>query len=121
MSYRRNQTAVLLVVLAFTSNALQAQAITVLSGGGDAGECSNAARMRAKLSVSRSDLDPCNRALEQVLLHRHDRAATFVNRGILLAALGRYQDALNDYNAALEIQPALPQAFVGKGNLYYLA
>jgi tetratricopeptide (TPR) repeat protein len=99
-----------------------AQSITVLSGGGEARACSFSAEMSTtRLRVSRGDLDACNRAIEEVNLSRRDRAATFVNRGIILAALDQYQDALNDYNESLELIPELPQAWNGKGNLYYLA
>jgi tetratricopeptide (TPR) repeat protein len=105
----------------FNAQLLHAQSVTVLSGGGDARACSFAAELSVRLDPARSDLDACNRALEHDSLTRHDRAATFVNRGILLAGLDKYQDALNDYNEALEIQPGLPQAWVGKGNLYFLA
>jgi tetratricopeptide (TPR) repeat protein len=99
----------------------QAQSMTVLSSGGDARACSLAAELSETLNPSRADLDPCNRALEEVHLSRRDRAATFVNRGIIQARLDRFQEAMNDYNAALEIQAELPQAWNGKGNLYYLA
>jgi tetratricopeptide (TPR) repeat protein len=99
-----------------------AQSITVLSGGGEARACSFSAEMSTtRLRVSRGDLDACNRAIEEVNLSRRDRAATFVNRGIILAALDQYQEALNDYNESLELIPELPQAWNGKGNLYYLA
>jgi tetratricopeptide (TPR) repeat protein len=76
--------------------------------------------MSVRIATSRDDLYPCDRALEQVALMPRDRAATYVNRGILNAAIGRYQEALNDYNDALELE-ALPQAWNGKGNLYFLA
>lgn len=101
---------------------VNAQSITVLSGGGEARACSLAAKMTlTRLNPSRGELDACNRALEEVNLSRRDRAATFVNRGIVLAALQDYQEALNDYNEGLELVPELPQAWNGKGNLYYLA
>lgn len=110
-----------LAALAALPLAVNAQSMTVLTSGGDARACSLAAELSETLAPSRSDLDPCNRALEEVHLSRRDRAATFVNRGILQARLDRFQDALNDYNAALEINDELPQAWNGKGNLYYLA
>lgn len=101
---------------------VNAQSVTVISGGGEARACASAAKLSTtRLNPVRSDLDACNRALEEVNLSRRDRAATLVNRGILLAALDEYQDALNDYNEGLELQPELPQAWNGKGNLYYLA
>jgi tetratricopeptide (TPR) repeat protein len=97
-----------------------AQAITTISNGGDARSCSFAAELSVRIATSRDDLVTCNRALEQAALSPRDRAATYVNRGILNAAIGRYQEALNDYNEALELD-ALPQAWNGKGNLYHLA
>ncbi len=100
----------------------QAQTVTVISSGGDARSCSFAAELAmTRLNPMRADLDSCNRALEDVHLSRRDRAATYVNRGIVLASLEEYQDALDDYNAGLELVPDLPQAWNGKGNLYYLA
>jgi tetratricopeptide (TPR) repeat protein len=111
----------LIVPLALSPLLSNAQAITTLSSGGDARSCSLSAEMSLRLRTSRSDLDACDRALELMNLSRKDRAATFVNRGILNTAIGRYQEALNDYNEALEIDPELPQAFNGKGNLYYFA
>jgi tetratricopeptide (TPR) repeat protein len=115
----KHALAASLLLLPLFANA---QSITVLSGGGEARACSFSAEMSTtRLRVSRSDLDACNRALEEVNLSRRDRAATFVNRGIILAALDEYQDALNDYNESLSLVPELPQAWNGKGNLYYLA
>lgn len=111
--------AALLLLPAFAQ--AQAQAITLISNGGDARSCSFAAKMVPRMKPSRTDLAACDRALEYVHLKRSDRAATYVNRGILLAQLGEYQDALNDYNEALRIDAQLAQAWNGKGNLYYLA
>jgi tetratricopeptide (TPR) repeat protein len=109
-----------LVLSVLAPAAAQAQSITVLSSGGDARSCSISAEASLHGFVARNDLDACNRALDQVTLVGHDRAATLVNRGILQAALQRYDEALDDYNDALEIE-ALPQAWNGKGNLYFLA
>lgn len=99
-----------------------AQSVTVLSTGGSARSCSVAAQgAAAKLSASREDIDTCTRALEHENLNQHDRAATLVNRGILLAAHESYQEALEDYNRAMTVQPELPEPYVGRGNLWYLA
>ena len=111
----------LFVPLSLAALLANAQAVTVFSSGGDARACSFAAELSVKMNPSRGDLDACNRALDEVHLSRRDRAATFVNRGILQAGLDRYQEALNDYNDALAIEAQLPQAWNGKGHLYYLA
>lgn len=111
----------LLAPLCLLAVEVHAQAITIISNGGDARACAFAAELSERMNPSRSDLDPCNRALDDVRLARRDRAATFVNRGVLHSRLAHYQEAMNDYNAALEIQPNLAQAWNSKGNLYYLA
>jgi tetratricopeptide (TPR) repeat protein len=121
MFHQKTAYAMLLIVLAASTSGVRGQSMTVLTTGEDAKNCSFAAERAAVQLASRSDLDPCNRAFELALLSRRDRAATYVNRGIVLAALGDYQAALNDYNEALEIQPSMPQPFIGKGNLYYIA
>lgn len=99
-----------------------AQSLTVFSTGTNARACSFAAENAAlKLSPSREDVAACTRALEHDQLAPRDQAATLVNRGILLAAHESYQDALNDYNKAMALKPELPEPYVGRGNLWFLA
>lgn len=116
-------TAVSLLFLAlFQSPAAFAEAVTVFSGGADARNCYLAARTAAnRLFTSREDLDTCDHALDAGLLKRRDRAGTLVNRAIVETALSRYKDAFADYHRALAIIPDLPEAYVGRGNIYFLA
>lgn len=101
---------------------LAAQAITIIGGGGDARDCSMAAENAAKLGfVSRDDLDACTRAIDYGNLKRGDLAGTYVNRGIVETALAYYQDAFADYHHAMKVNPELPEAYVGRGNIYFLA
>ena len=46
---------------------------------------------------------------------RENRAATYVNRGVLRMRQGNYSDALEDYTKALDIQPDMGAAFLNKG------
>jgi tetratricopeptide (TPR) repeat protein len=70
---------------------------------------------------SKDDVETCTRAIEHGRLKVRDMASTLVNRGIVLAAQERYQDALEDYNRAMDIMPELPEPYVGRGNLLFLA
>lgn len=101
---------------------LTAQSVTVLSNGGDARNCSTYAEYASKDLFLPSDAyDTCSRALDHGALSRDDRAATLVNRGIVQVSLRQYQQALEDYTAAMQLQPELPEAYVSRGNLWFLA
>jgi tetratricopeptide (TPR) repeat protein len=99
-----------------------AQSMTVMSAGADAQNCSQAAIVVSRnIPTLRAGIETCTRALEYGQLNRRDRAATLVNRGIVLTSDGKYPDALADYNEALSLLPDLPEPFVGRGNLMFLA
>ena len=99
-----------------------AQSVVILSNSGDARTCMQAAEWTAlQQQPSRTDTDACTRALEHSALSRRDRAATLVNRGIVLVALEDYQAALDDYNAAMQVMPELPETYVSRGNLLLIA
>jgi tetratricopeptide (TPR) repeat protein len=117
----RRGLLLLLILLGGVATTAQAQSVTVLTSGEDARHCSLAARLNGALVPSPTELAYCDRAIDGLSLNRRDRAGTLVNRGILLTAAGRFQQALDDYNEALQLLPELPQAFNGKGNLYFLA
>ena len=85
-------------------------AVTVL-GGGPGNECYLAARF---------NLDPvtgisaCNQAL-LAPLSRLDRAGTHVNRGVMEAALGQEDKALEDFNQAVLENPRLGDGYLNRG------
>lgn len=102
--------------------AVHAQSVVILSSSSDARACMQTAEWTAmQQRASRTDIDTCTRALEHGTLSLRDRAATLVNRGIIRVALEDYQLALDDYNAAMQLMPELPEAYVSRGNLLYLA
>jgi hypothetical protein len=53
----------------------------------------------------------CNRALDDAM-SLHDRAATFVNRRILLALLSDMNGAIADYGRAIDINSTLSEAYL---------
>lgn len=62
-------------------------------------------------------IDGCTRALEEEALARPDRAATYVNRGIVYMSAGRFALADADFDAALAINAGLPDGWLNKGFL----
>jgi tetratricopeptide (TPR) repeat protein len=67
--------------------------------------------------ASRDGLDQCDYALQGDLLPE-DRAATYVNRGIIREARGDPDAALADYADALALSPSLAEAHVNVGRIH---
>ncbi len=67
-----------------------------------------------------TDTAPCDAALKKMITAR-DKKATLVNRGIIHRRNGDLQLALDDFNAALDIDPNLAEAYLNRGTVYYLA
>lgn len=84
-------------------------------GATDAQGCFEDARSDVTTTVDR-----CDAALRGQTLTKRDRLATLVNRGIVLNRAGRLDDALADFNAALEKDPSLSEAWLNRGNAQYL-
>ena len=63
----------------------------------------------------REGLRNCNRALGDDRLAAADRAATYVNRGIVQMHAGNIDAALADYDAAIRTSPDTAEAYVNKG------
>jgi tetratricopeptide (TPR) repeat protein len=79
-------------------------AVTVI-GGGLARDCYEAVEY-AQVSTAEA-IDICDLALEQEVLTRRNRAATYTNRGILFMREGRNDRALADYQRSLTLMPLL--------------
>jgi tetratricopeptide (TPR) repeat protein len=65
-------------------------------------------------------INTCSSALENEALTPHDRAGTYVNRGAIKIALGRVDDAMNDYNTGITILPELADAYVDRAGAYIM-
>lgn len=103
-----------LVVLAIASvpSAVGASVLTV--GGAFAYSCYEAADGSGATAAS---LDACNRALGEEALTAQDRAATYVNRGILHLRRVSLDQANADFDAALKLNPHEPEAWLNKAIL----
>ena len=65
--------------------------------------------------ADRDAIGDCTRALDREILTPRDRAATFVNRGILYLGIREEQRALADFNRAIVAEPTLPEAYTQRG------
>jgi len=107
----------LLCVLGFLAAFAPAAAqmsVTTL-GATDAQLCFDAARDDFAKSTKE-----CDQALDRGGLSRRDEIATRINRGVLLNRSGRIDEALADFDYALEQDPELAEAYLNRGNSYYL-
>jgi tetratricopeptide (TPR) repeat protein len=43
----------------------------------------------------------------------------FAHKGVSLAELGMYRDAIEAFDKAVDLAPDLAEAWLGKGNVYY--
>jgi len=97
-------------LLAAASTA-QAQVVITL-GSGAAHDCF----LHAKSGTNLMDgVGICTHALEHDMLGRKDRAGTYDNRGVLLDMLGRTEQAREDFNAAITLDPNLGDPYVNLG------
>jgi tetratricopeptide (TPR) repeat protein len=110
------------ICLALGASELVAQSVTIIGGGAEAQRCMTAAELAATLHIASSDdLEDCTFAINNGKPNQRDLAASYCNRGIIKAALERYQEAFEDYGAAIDLMPELPEPYVGRGNIYFLA
>ncbi|HEX3431563.1 MAG TPA: hypothetical protein VHT03_11815 [Rhizomicrobium sp.] len=86
-------------------------AVTVL-GNGVAHSCYEFAEYAGNPT---DGINTCTFALDQATLSVRDRAATFVNRGILRSRKGDAEGALADYDRGLVMDAALAEGYVDRG------
>jgi tetratricopeptide (TPR) repeat protein len=63
--------------------------------------------------------EPCDKSFEIEMLVGRDRAATYVNRAIVLTNGRHLNAALEDLVRAEEVMPELGEIYVSRGNVYY--
>lgn len=100
----------------FSVSAANAQMSITTIGATDAVSC----YQNAEDGISK-DVGPCDMALKKGDLNPTDKKKTLVNRGIIHNRNGDVQDAIDDFNAALGIDPDLAEAFLNRGNSHLLA
>jgi tetratricopeptide (TPR) repeat protein len=114
----RGLSAIVLGGIAMAAFAApQAQAAVTVLGNGIARSCYEAAEFGGEV---RDGITECSLALDESALPIRDRAATFINRGILKSRNSDPNGALDDYNRGLEIGPNLGEGYVDRGAVMIL-
>ena len=96
----------------FGSHAMGA--VTVL-GNGLGASCYQAAEFGIDPKTS---IRTCTLAIEQEPLSLSDRAATYVNRGILRSQVGDQDGALSDYNQGIGLDANHGEGYIDRGATY---
>ena len=106
----------LLIGLAgIVATTLPAHAAVTVLGNGLAAGCFQAAEFGGD---PKSSVPVCSDALENEALSPEDRAATYINRGILRARGGDSQGALADCNEGLKLNTQMGDGYVDRGTVY---
>ena len=95
--------------------AIPAHAAVMVVGEGPERGCYLDARTQAYTNEA---LQLCNNAIANSSLTLHDRAATFVNRGVILLGMGKVDTAMVDFNECLRIMPDQGDAYLNRGAAY---
>jgi len=98
------------VVAAIMFFCARAEAAVTVLGTAQAVECFE------KADAGSSDPKACDDALHDPDLLGRDRAATFVNRGIIYNTARKLDLALADFASALAIDPNIAEAYLNRGN-----
>ncbi len=115
MTVRFTFGAAAAVGLLFASTAFAEESVSVL-GATAMQICADSAAAASHGAVAGSTgLTQCTAALDQESLTRHDRAATYLNRGVLYLARSDYMHAIADDDAALRIEGNLAEAYANRG------
>ncbi|WP_204103548.1 MULTISPECIES: tetratricopeptide repeat protein [Spirulina sp. CCY15215] len=75
-------------------------------------------RSRVLESADRGDYDTAIALLSDLLARHVDSAIDYNNRGLMYFQCDRYEEALADYNKALELDPRLDGAYNNRANCY---
>jgi tetratricopeptide (TPR) repeat protein len=86
--------------------------VTVV-GNSSARLCYEAAE--SPLNPTLRDVRDCDHAFSEEALSQHDRVATHVNRGILRLRRGQVDEAIADFDVAIDLDPDQPEAYLNKG------
>jgi tetratricopeptide (TPR) repeat protein len=106
------KTAAVLLGAALLLMPSRAHALVMVVGDGLAHDC---------FLIAKAGNDPlkgiatCNEALTEEALDPGQRAGTYINRAVMKVALGRFDDAMRDYDEGISIKPDLGDGYVDRG------
>jgi tetratricopeptide (TPR) repeat protein len=93
----------------------EAQAAVTVFGGGLAQACSEAAFVG---KFDRQSIQVCDRALDTEMLERHDRAGTYINRGVMKLRGQAYAQAQADFDTAIAMAPTIGEGYINRGAVF---
>lgn len=106
--------AAAVAAMALVGGATAASAATQSFGTSRATKCF---RLAEQGQASRAAVETCNGALGEDALTGRNRAGTYVNRGVLHMNRRDYVAAAADFEAALQVEPELGEAYFNRGSL----
>lgn len=106
-------TRKLLIAAALAATSFPATGAVVVVGSSAARSCFEAAA--SEIYPSRAAMTRCNEAIGSEATSFDDVVATHVNRGILKLRTGMTEAAIADFDRAMEMNPAQPEAYLNKG------
>ena len=107
--------AALAVACLSACGAALAQLSSTTFGNSEAALC-----YRSALNEASRDVSSCDLALARGDLTIGDENKTLVNRAIIYNRRGDYEAAFADLNRAIDRAPDLAEAFVNRGNAYFM-
>jgi len=93
--------------------SVEASAQVVVMGNSEARSCYQSALTDP--NGRNSSIKHCKTALSDGGLSPKDRAATYVNQGILQMRSGDFTEAMEAYDKAIKIKPSLAEAHINRG------
>ncbi len=107
------------ISLLLVSSAVCAQLVTVTTVTPEVQACFDTAGRAQRAELSNwADAEPCNQALELKELSVREMLAVYINRALVMAALGDIEQALTDFESASNLSPQTASIFVHRGDLY---
>lgn len=98
-----------------------ASSVSIISNSDNAQACSRAAILASKkLDFPENSLEKCLLAISDAKLSRRDKAASLVNRSVILMQSLEYSLAYRDLVTAKNMFPSMGAIYVNIGNIFYL-
>jgi tetratricopeptide (TPR) repeat protein len=102
----------IVALMAFAVSAHDAGAAVTVLGNGLPASCFQIAEFGGD---AEEGIQTCTTALESAAMSTTDRAATYVNRGILKSRRDDLQGAMTDYEAGMKLNAKMGEAYVNRG------
>ena len=106
-------TRKLILAVVLAAVAVPAAASVMVIGNSAARRCYEAAD--SPLSPHIADIRGCDGAIREEALNRDDLVATYVNRGILKLRRNMTDEAIVDFDTAIQMNPGQGEAYLNKG------